>query len=98
MRRPGAGARGGGRGGARVDAGAMGCSRAEGQVRSVVGILVANVLGSFLMGFLTENKAHKLWFEAPKMPVSFLPENHFIQVTRERKEKSPHTHTHCKHF
>mmetsp|Transcript_17482 Transcript_17482/g.35680 ORF Transcript_17482/g.35680 Transcript_17482/m.35680 type:complete len:618 (-) Transcript_17482:128-1981(-) len=56
-----------------------GCSRAEDEMRSVMGILVANVLGSLLMGFFTENKSHKLWFEAPKMPVSFLPENHFIQ-------------------
>ena len=56
------------------------CSdRAEDEVRNVLGIMIANMVGSFLMGFLTENKAHLVWFEQPKMPVSFLPENHFVQ-------------------
>mmetsp|Transcript_40076 Transcript_40076/g.85595 ORF Transcript_40076/g.85595 Transcript_40076/m.85595 type:complete len:527 (-) Transcript_40076:86-1666(-) len=54
-------------------------SSAEDEVRSVLGILVANMVGSFFMGFLTENKAHLVWFEQPKMPVSFLPEDHLIQ-------------------
>ena len=52
---------------------------AEHAVRDVLGILACNALGSFLMGFLTENKAHLVWFEQPKMPVSFLPQNHFVQ-------------------
>ena len=52
-------------------------------MRDVLGIMVANILGSFIMGFLTENKAHLLWFEAPTMPVSFLPENNFIQYYQE---------------
>lgn len=59
------------------------CSRPEDEMRDVLGIMVANILGSFIMGFLTENKAHLLWFEAPTMPVSFLPENNFIQYYQE---------------
>jgi fluoride ion exporter CrcB/FEX len=57
----------------------IGCSLPEKTVRDVLAIMTANIVGSFAMGFLTENKAHILWFEAPTMPVSFLPENHFIQ-------------------
>ena len=62
------------------DGGRGSCSTsAEDEVRSVVGIMVANMLGSFLMGFLTENKAHLVWFERPNMPVSFLPEDSWVQ-------------------
>ena len=55
------------------------CAGFNAEIRDVIATLFANIVGSFLMGLLTENRAHLLWFEAPHMPLSFLPIDHPIQ-------------------
>jgi len=55
------------------------CWSEDGTIREFVGTMLCNMIGSFLMGFLTENRAHLLWFEAPHLPLSFLPKDHPFQ-------------------